>query len=387
MATQRAPEEELIEISLDGIELGPHDADGLVEGGDPAPLEAKKSAKKGPASPAPIDPAVVDTLRRERDEAATARARAESLVAEERSKREAEQARAEKAEAQAGRSTEFGWRAHYAKVNSDADSIKSALGATQQAIDNDTAALQAASEAGDHAQIAKLNAQIAKNSSYLTRLEEGKAGAEAEIVKAEREYAAYAEAQKAPAKKDDPEPPKKEEQPAPKALSPDEWIGQFPRKTQSWLKEHKDYVTDAGKHQELLGFAKEWADDYGQSTLHTPAFIEALNQKFAPAAEEEEPEVVADEEVIEQPKVQPRKAAASAPVSRNATPAKSSGSMGKIALTRSQYDIAPQIYDKYEDLDPEVKAKFPAWSETAARYQYDRHLQLAKKEKGHRFTS
>jgi hypothetical protein len=80
------------------------------------------------------------------------------------------------------------------------------------------------------------------------------------------------------------------------------------------------------------------------------------------------------EEIEEKPA--PRRSAPAAPVSRS-TPATPSGS-NAIKLTTEQHAIAPDLYSKYEDLSPEVQAKFKQWTPTAARYQYHQDLKRAQ---------
>lgn len=380
------PDDDLIEIPIDEMQLG-HDEDGLpksepgtkpatgkpIEAEADAPVERKRTPKAEPA----IDPAELSEARR-----AAVEAKAEA--ARERAERE----KAEKAlDTRTGQGLEAHRRAvkaEYWQTATEHQHITSSLASTKDSLAEAKRNLKAAHEAQDGERIADLTEHIGTLSSYVTSLDQGRhsvAAREAEAKKAYEETEQYFEAARtAEAKK----PAVVEDKPS--QPTPDQWIAQFPRKTQSWLKANKDYVTDPDKHLQLQDFANEWVSDYGKETLHSPQFIEALNERFVPQTEVEEASVAETEpEVVEVQKPEPRKSQPAAPVSRSASPGRPSGSGGTIKLTQDQHAMAPQLYtaSDYEGFDPEVKRRFPQWSENAARFQYHADLRRAEKDGKH----
>lgn len=295
----------VIEIPSDAITIG-HDPDGLPK---TVAVEPPAREELGPVVEAKDNTAELEALRREREDLARERDAKAAEAAEHAKQLATERAARLAAEEQSGKSTEFGWRAHWAKVNAEAESIASGLGTTKEMLATAERELQAASEAGEHSRFAEITTRIGRLSNTLGELERGQRAAAAEIEDAKQRYAAYAETQKTPIKKD-PEPEVKKE-PEPKQLSPEEWMRQFPRKTQGWLRDHKDYALGGAKHGDLVKFANEWIEDYGAHTLHSPQFLEHMNQHFNPSEGDE----MADEPVREAPKTK-AKAVPAAPVSR-----------------------------------------------------------------------
>jgi hypothetical protein len=72
--------------------------------------------------------------------------------------------------------------------------------------------------------------------------------------------------------------PKQQPRQQQRQLTVEQWIDQHPRKTAEWMHANKEFVTDRDKHEALLEFGREWAADYGQHTLHSPQFIEAMEE-------------------------------------------------------------------------------------------------------------
>jgi hypothetical protein len=366
-------DENLIEISIDDIELG-FDDDGMPKATPVAKAPPKAETKT--ATPAKkAEPTVSEAdLAAERMRAQRAQAEAEAAQAALKAEREA---RLKVQDAYEQR-TEQAARAHWVQINTEAEQIAGAIALAKSEQDAAERALQSAIDAGDAQAQAEAARRISRNESQITMLEQGHAAAKAEIEKTRR---AFQEADRA--RKDEPAPetkkPAQAEEPK-KPATPDEWISQFPRKLAGWLNEHKDYVTDRSKHEQFLAFANEWAADYGQQAIYTPSFVQALADKFDPKEPEKtrEDEMAEAEDQIEEieEKPAPRRSAPAAPVSRS-TPATPSGS-NAIKLTTEQHAIAPDLYSKYEDLSPEVQAKFKQWTPTAARYQYHQDLKRAQ---------
>jgi len=179
-------------------------------------------------------------------------------------------------------------------------------------------AIKQAYALGQTDQLADLQERLSELSATKLELERAKRNTISEVRRADEITRVAAEKPATTAIKEDPKPlaaPAVETK-----QTPDEWIGQFPRKTQTWLRDNKDYVTDPSKHKALLEFANEWAADYGQATLHTPSFIEALNEKFSGEASDDGDVTINEdkpERAVERETPKPKaKTMSSAPVSR-----------------------------------------------------------------------
>ncbi len=99
-------------------------------------------------------------------------------------------------------------------------------------------------------------------------------------------------------------------------------------------------MTDPGKHKELMDWANAWAADYGQGTIHSPQFLEALDEKFGSAEDD-----VAEEKVTAKPK---SKVTAAAPVSRRGSTFSSSN------MDAKSVKLPPKLaaFVKSSGLDP-----------------------------------
>lgn len=307
MADKATPSaDDIIEIPSDEIALG-HDADGL-------PKTISTAHEADPVVEAKDETAAkLEALQREKEDLARERDARAAEAAEHAKQLAAEKAARLAAEEKATKATGISWESHWERVNSDAANVESGLSQIKQLVDAAKRDLRSASEASDHDKVAELTEQIGTLTNNRIELERAERITKAEVEKARRGYQSYAEGQEKTTKEVEPEVKK---DPEPKQLSPDEWIRQFPRKTSTWLREHPDYVVGGPKHDKLLKFAKEWVDDYGQPTLHTPAFIDAMNKEFDPQ-DNEEPTMAeeVEEAPVEKPKPKTR-ALPSAPVSR-----------------------------------------------------------------------
>lgn len=385
-------DEDLIEIIPSDIELGA-DADGLPktvakelpkdkDGAPDIGHKDKPSAKETAAKKAEED--LVAALKRDK----------ETAIAE----RDAERARATKAEADTvaaveGRTkaeetasvrTEQAMRAHWERIHAHKQLMETEVATSENAATMAEREYQAAFEAQDGARMAKAQREIAKAEARITQVQAGFPELEREINKTRSAFEAQqASVPEVPEKKE----PEKKEPAAPKYKTPDDWIDGEAKTFvgddgAAWLKSHKDYVTDTAKNQQLLSFANYYGSKHGQSALKSAAFIKALDAEFFPDKQEtaviEDTEPEAEDEVAVET-APARKSAPSAPVSRNGKPAQAS-SGAAIKLNQDQYAIAPDIYPSYEDLSPETRQKFPAWSPTAARFQYHNDLKRAEKD-------
>lgn len=353
---------------------------------------------------AELDQAKRETAsERTRREAAESDARTRSKEAQEAQEQLAAlQPRVTEAERQRDVRTVQAYGAHYERTRSEFQRLEDGIGSAEALAQSIVGEIKNASEAGNHEQIAKLQRELSRAEAQLVYLQGAKTNASYTLKEAEDTYRDLL-AGKAPAKQaaDPPEPPEKvkakEKEPDKQAtVTPEQWIegvrGVAGDEVVSWLNEHKEYAS--GKpNRTLIRFADQWADDHGVENLKSADFLAALKAKFSP--EPNEGDDVSDndnqegEAEVQEPAPQQqtqRRAAPSAPVSRTSSPGKPGGGPEKITLTQDQYAIAPDIYGSFEELSPEAQAKFKTWSPQAARWQYDKDLKRAKKDKPHRFT-
>lgn len=332
----------------------------------PDPKVAEVSKPKGPS----FSEADLEAARRQ---AADATARSEALA----KTVDEEKANRLKSEDESLNSRFAVAHSHHLRTQAEKGQIEAHIANWENAANIAKRDLTIAREAGDAAGEAAAFQAIAKAESRIGSLEVSKANIDHAIEEARQKAQEVAEQllerkRTAETKKEDPATP-----PEPKQKTPDEWIAQFPRKTASWLRENKDYVTDPSKNNEFIGFVREWAEDYGQSTVNGPQFLEALQEKFSPKPKQEtrvvaaprETETVEEEEVEINPTPQRKASAPAAPVSRSTVLAKPSGNGAttKVKLTAEQFAIAPQLY-------PEAN------SEAEARAMYAKDLLRAQTE-------
>lgn len=372
-------DEDLIQILPDETQPGV-DVEGEPEpagGKAKEPVVAEPATKKGKDAALNADDAF-DALKKDVEEAnARSDANARKAADAERKAETERQARV-KAEEFAATAGDTSLRDRWDKVNTNKSLLDNALASTNRHIEQARRELKAAVDAGNSDAVVSLTENLADLKSDLRDLTHGSQAAEAEVKAEERRILSIREKQKQAAEaKPTPEP----EQPK---QSPDDWISTIRSnvgsKPADWLSEHKDFVTDGKKHQQLLKFSDYYASK--GKPLNSNDFIQALNDEFFPedtdmADPDDEPEV------IETPTktTQTRKSAPTAPVSRSASPSQSSSSAaGTIQLSKDEYAAAPEVINAFEDLDPDLQTKFKQWSPTAARFQYDRNKKRAMKD-------
>lgn len=344
-----------VEIPADAIQLG-HDKDGLPKT-DPAEKAVKVEPKK--AKEAKPDPNVEALKQRDADLAEARRKAFEAQVERDKLARQAQQERDARMRAEEHLDTRTGQaiRAHYERIYAHQQQLAGAEASAKTEAGTAEREYQAAMEAQDYARAAQAQRSMAKAEAVLMQLEAAKGPVEQQLDEAQRAMQAM---QRAMASQQDADRQRQEKKPDPqKPSTPEEWIAQFPRATQDWLTEHKDYVTDAKLHRKLLRFADDWVDDHGEHTLHSAEFVNGLNERFFPKAKEESAEEVEDEgdEVeVETAPAPKAKSAPAAPVSRSAQPLssnKASGN-GRVRLTPAQQDAAVKMYPQ---LDPREALK------------------------------
>lgn len=384
--------EQYIEIPIDDdIQLG-FDETGFPRTeptAKPAPVkEAKEPAEKAAKAEPAIDPdEFAATKRRADDAAAREQAARSELEAERQARIKAEKDRGETVDKAADIYWE-GVKAGWQKINTDRDLIANSKTFMASELERAKERHRAAGEAADSAAQTEAAADMADISAKLRDLARGLESADEHIAREkariEREWDQYSsQREKSAREAAEPEPPKKKEE-SKKQQTPEDWIAQFPRKLAGWLTDNKDYVTDPKKNRDFIEFANEYAADYGQGAVQTPQFVQALREKFepkAPAQETTREDEMAESDVETEEAAPPpsaKKSAPAAPVSRSSPGRPASGNT--IRLTTEQHALAPDLYPNYDDLSPEAKKKFPAWSPTAARYQYHADLKRAEAE-------
>jgi hypothetical protein len=363
--------DDLIEIPIDGIDLD-FEPDGM-----PKAVPAKTQASKPKADGKP--PISADDLSAAQRAAQSAQAERDEARRAAQAERDARVRAEQEAEKRTGQAASLFVRS----LKADRDHLASAESTVSSELDRLEQDMARASETMDSKAQASIAREMASLTTKLEQLRQGKSSLEGKIRSAEAEIEA---ASRAPRDQErDPELAQQPQEPPKKApQTPEEWIGQFPRKVAGWLSDNKDFVTDRTKNEEFVRFVKEYTDDYGPLAVQTPQFVAELKNRFAPPAEESD---VADEQTnahggeVEAP-AEPaaKRSAPAAPVSRS-TPGRPSSSGNSITLTREQHTIAVDMFPSYNDLDADVKAKFPnGWSETAARFQYHKNLKRAESD-------
>lgn len=266
---------------------------------------------------------IADELAAARKEAAEAREEARRAREEANAKIEAERQARIKAEGESGASDDRAIRAHWAKVNAEAEQINTAISATKQAMENARAVMKAAKETGDVDKEMKAQEALAELTHDVRELERGKLGAETEKDRVREAYAKMAEdRKKAPEVKEEPKVEPKR--------SPDDWIAGVRKAVGDgvgdWLSKNKQYVTDPKLNAKVIAFADSFLK-IEEKPLNDPEFLKALNDKFG--TKEKEPAKAADEgdvddeDAVEIEKPAPKQAApkskvtAAAPVSRS----------------------------------------------------------------------
>lgn len=228
-------------------------------------------------------------------------------------------------------------RAHVLRLQADKSQIEGAISATQSEAAMAQRELIQAIESGDAKRQAEAQHAIAKAEAALSRLEDGKFAADAELTKANRLFDDHEKAR--PARPADETVPEKKPDPAsqPEPMTPDRWIETTAKNVlgdqgADWLRQNKQFATDPKMNRKFLRFADEYAEDHGQGALKSQDFLDALNDKFFPARDEDEPEPV-----VERPRSQ-AKATTAAPVSRGSNAFFSSRN-----LNASQVKLPPRL--------------------------------------------
>src|SRR5262249_33094332 len=162
----------------------------------------------------------------------------------------------------------------WSRLHADKGQIESTLVATKaesQAAERD---LVAATEAGDAAKAAAAQRIIARSEAAIVQLEQGVQGVDGQIAEAKRLFEEH-EARRARG-----EPKKAEAAPPPaRQPTPDEGIDTTARPAlgdagAQWLKDNRQFVTDAKENRRLLLFADLYATEHGAGALKSKDFVQ-----------------------------------------------------------------------------------------------------------------
>lgn len=310
----------MVEIPSDMIQLG-FTADGM-----PIAEPTDKAIAEGKEEPT-ATLAELEQMRRERDEAtqrltteAEAKAKAEAEAKAARETSEELTGKLGKTEQVLYDRTIQGAAAHYHVKNGAYTTVVNGIEQAKSEQIMAKRALKAAKESGDVDGEVEAAERLATLAAHLANIQHALPTVEAELEQAKRLWSdvnAAPPAKEEPKPKPEPEVKKADAEPA--KVSPDQWIDNVRSITSDdaakWLKDHKDYVTDTTKNQQLTSFAAYYANRHGQAALKSDTFVAALNKEFFP---EDEPMT---EEITPAPKVQTEakpkaRATPAAPVSR-----------------------------------------------------------------------
>lgn len=374
----------LVEVIPSDMELG-HDPDGL-----PKSLPKKRDGtpdidhkeKPDPAAEARklAESELGKQWQKERDEAIqqrdaerTARAETERKAQE---RLDAERKARETAEQERDERTGWAKNSHWEVLRERKEKFQTGLETVTAHIEDLKDRIAAASEAQEHRKVAELTSSMAEAMTAKATYDAANKRIDAQIEDTKARFEQGDERQeREPAKREE----KREEK---EAFDLDKWIASSPTVTQPWLKEHRGDLSNPKMLARVYAFAQSYAlDKDDPNALDSAEFVTALNAKFYPKQEEamtEKKDKDDEHEEEEAEAEKPERASHAAPVSRNSRPAQGSSAGNTIRLTQDQLNTAPNLYPSYDDLGPEAKKKFPAWSETAAAWQYDFDMKRAK---------
>lgn len=211
-------------------------------------------------------------------------------------------------------------REHVAQ--SDYDMVQGYIAAARAKEDSLKRDLRSASEVGDHGRIADLQVEIASVAARKLQYEDTKRELERKANRAREER---------PVERD-PEPVQRQGEP-----SFEDRISTLSHKSQAWLRDHPECVTDPKRNAKLMG-----------------AHYEALSNEIRPDSREyfafledkmgysDEVDDEGDVDVAETPRTESRRGVPAAPVSRDARPGSQLGP-GKHRLSREEVDFAESM--------------------------------------------
>lgn len=306
------------------LEIEIDDVADLVGKEPDAPVVTKKEEPK--QEEAKPDRALAN-LTRERDAVAAERD-------EERTRREAAEKAAQEATDAAAK-----WGVHAS--NAEYQSINVALARSETEIAAAKRDYKLAFESGDGEKAAEAQERIALAAADLRDLRAGKADMEARFEQARQKK---------------PEPTvTKTETAKPEGDPVENYLKQFPRLSQDWLREHPEYVTDGKLNKKMVAYAG-LAEAEGIKP-HSAEFISFLEEKLGLAEREEEEDGEEEEVEVAETRSAPvrtkARPMAAAPVSRDPKTFSSDNLGGKkVRLSPKLASIAKEL-----GFDPETYAK------------------------------
>lgn len=276
------------------------------------------------AAPAP-EPAGDDALQR----ALEAQRRAEDL------QRSAQRERDEAIRQATERNQELE-RERTEREDVEYNSVLTAMAAEQANLEKAEADYAAYAQAGDWGNAAKAQRTMAQASARIDRLEDGK-----------RAFETRKESRPAPSAQPSPQPQQSPQNPIERQIS-----GMpIPDNAKDWLRGHPDYLTDPRKNSKLQAAHWDALDDAGgESQMGSQKYIDALEARLglrqaAPAADPQP-----------QPQPQRRSMPVSAPPSRDVpTPSGQRATSSKITLTAEERSIARQSMSWLKPEEAEVE--------------------------------
>lgn len=331
-----ADEEMIVEIPNDLIALG-YDADGLPKTvlAEEQPAPPEKAVEEAKPEPTFSD---ADYAR--------AQKQAEELrAAADAARKEVEEARAArlKAEEELALKDNALLRAHYARVSADQGTIEATIANWEAAAEVAKREMILAREAGDTAAESEAIRKMQRAENSISKLEESRHGAQQAIAEAERALTAPA-----------PEKPKRED-PAPKQITPDDWVkdarAKAGDKIGDWFEKNREFVTNPNLHQAAMTFINY--QTMRGKPINSDAFIRSLNKEFL----EDETAMATEDDATHEAKPQETKPASAktatrapsaAPVSRNGSYFSSSN------MNAAQVKLPPKLaaFVRASGLDP-----------------------------------
>lgn len=256
----------------------------------------------------------LDTITRQRE--------AEAAQARETQARLAKEAREARQEAVKFRSE---------REQSNYETLVSGIEAATREADFAAKEFEDAINGGDAAKAAQAQRKIARAESKLTQLESAKSAIEEQI---ETRRNAKPDANELPEQQGDPF---------------EKYIGQFSNRSQSWLRNHKEFVTDQKKNYKLVAAHNEAiAEDH---VPDSDAYFDFIERKL----KLKQDEVTAD--APPEPTTRTRTAMPAAPVSHSAVNANGARASMKIELTPGEQQSATDGTIVWNYDDPKLGAK------------------------------
>jgi hypothetical protein len=326
--------EEPIEIDLSGDDSGEVTIDLAQQLPEPEETPAPPPRREKPAAPAPAPED--DPLAK----ALAAQQRAEEM------QRQAERLRDEAVRRERERQDELE-KERTDREDAEYNSVLTAIAAETSALEKAESDYAAFLQAQDWANAAKAQRVMSTAASRLDRLEDGK-----RTFETRKDAAKTAPPKPAPAAPGDP-------------VDTQIAAMQMPENAKSWLRGHKEFLTDPRKNAKLQAAHFEALDEAG-GQMGSPKYIEALEvtlglKTHQPASPEPAP----------QPQPPRRSIQVSAPVSRDApSPSGKRVSDSKMTLTPEEVDIARRSIIDRPDMPPLTNAqKEYIYAQNKRRYQ------------------